>query len=159
MPLAAPKAMVEMPVIRATKLGAVPARLEGAATAPAKIDDAFEVLAARAQPPAIDATSRALIARKRPMSWTDPAGPRALSSGELDRLIESFERLMKLDAVKNEFRFHATIHAWLADETLELGALNTKVYTELFLTPASDPWLGLVPPEAYTAIDGDGLVE
>ncbi|MBK8938636.1 MAG: hypothetical protein IPM79_13615 [Polyangiaceae bacterium] len=159
MPLAAPKAMVEMPVIRATKLGAVPARLEGAAAAPAKIDDAFEVLAARAQPPAIDATSRALIARKRPMSWTDPAGPRALSAGELDRLIESFERLMKLDAVKNEFRFHATIHAWLADETLELGALNTKVYTELFLTPASDPWLGLVPPEAYTAIDGDGLVE
>jgi hypothetical protein len=32
------------------------------------------------------------------------------------------------------------------------------VYTSLFLTPASDPWLGLRPGDAFAAIEGDGVV-
>jgi hypothetical protein len=40
----------------------------------------------------------------------------------------------------------------------ELGALNKRVYAELFLTPASDPWLGLYSPEVYTALQGGGLI-
>jgi hypothetical protein len=35
-------------------------------------------------------------------------------------------------------------------------ALNQKVYTELFLMPASDPWLGLNPRDVYCALDRDG---
>jgi hypothetical protein len=31
------------------------------------------------------------------------------------------------------------------------------VYAELFLTPSSDPWLGLVPEGAYTALTNGGL--
>ncbi len=46
---------------------------------------------------------------------------------------------------------------WLAAEpTVALTDLNTRVYTELFLTPASDPWLGLVPADVYTALDSGG---
>jgi hypothetical protein len=36
--------------------------------------------------------------------------------------------------------------------------LNERVYTELFLTPSSDPWLGLAPPDVYTAIENGGVV-
>lgn len=32
------------------------------------------------------------------------------------------------------------------------------VYAELFLTPKSDPWLGLKPSDAYSALDHDGVV-
>jgi hypothetical protein len=35
--------------------------------------------------------------------------------------------------------------------------LNERVYAELFLTPSSDPWLGLAPRDAYSALDGDGI--
>jgi hypothetical protein len=36
--------------------------------------------------------------------------------------------------------------------------LNERVYAELFLTPSSDPWLGLVTPDVYTALDNGGVV-
>jgi hypothetical protein len=40
---------------------------------------------------------------------------------------------------------------------MDLAALNEWVYAELFLTPSKDPWLGLAPPDVYTALDGNGL--
>jgi hypothetical protein len=36
--------------------------------------------------------------------------------------------------------------------------LNEKVYETLFLTPGSDPWLGLFSPEVYTALDNGGVI-
>ena len=39
----------------------------------------------------------------------------------------------------------------------QLPPLNKKVFAELFLTPASDPWLGLYSPETYVALDGGGV--
>jgi hypothetical protein len=38
-----------------------------------------------------------------------------------------------------------------------VNALNKRVYAELFLTPGTDPWLGLVPADTYTALDGGGI--
>jgi predicted DNA-binding protein (MmcQ/YjbR family) len=34
-----------------------------------------------------------------------------------------------------------------------------KVYAELFLTPGSDPWLGLFVPDAYTGLENGGVVK
>ena len=34
-----------------------------------------------------------------------------------------------------------------------------RVYAELFLTPSSDPWLGLVPSDTYTALRDGGLTQ
>ena len=36
--------------------------------------------------------------------------------------------------------------------------LHEKVYAELFLTPDSDPWLGLFSTDVYTALDNGGIV-
>jgi hypothetical protein len=33
---------------------------------------------------------------------------------------------------------------------------NERVYAELFLTPGSDPWLGLVSPDTYLALTPGG---
>lgn len=83
----------------------------------------------------------------------------------LPELARTFERAMAEDTVRNEYNFHRQIHAWLAArpgsaEAMFAGdvtALNERVYAELFLTPSSDPWLGLVPRDAYSALEGDGV--
>ena len=78
----------------------------------------------------------------------------------LKTLIERLQTNIALDTVRNEYLLHTKLYVWLiADhQRSELSALNKKVYAELFLTPASDPWLGLYSPEVYTALEGGGLV-
>ena len=68
---------------------------------------------------------------------------------------------MALDTVKNEYTLHRQIHDWFAagETPDDVDALNERVYAELFLTPPSDPWLGLAPGDVYTALDGGGLTE
>jgi hypothetical protein len=68
---------------------------------------------------------------------------------------------MALDTVRNEYLLHRQIHQWFLtqNQTSDVNQLNEKVYAELFLTPSSDPWLGLVDNDAYTAIDNGGIVE
>ena len=40
-----------------------------------------------------------------------------------------------------------------------VDSLNSRVYAELFLTPESDPWLGLAPRNQFSALENGGLVE
>ena len=77
------------------------------------------------------------------------------------RLFVSLESSIALDTVKNEYRFHRKIHEWLASANYrpDVEMLNERVYAELFLTPSSDPWLGLAPENVYTALPNGGVVE
>jgi hypothetical protein len=78
------------------------------------------------------------------------------------RMVRTFEDSMTLDTVRNEYLLHRRIHEAFAagqSETANVDALNEWVYAELFLTPSSDPWLGLAPPDVYTALENDGRVE
>lgn len=78
---------------------------------------------------------------------------------ELKTLIEKLQTNIALDTVRNEYLLHTKLYVWLiADhQRSELSALNKRVYAELFLTPASDPWLGLFSPDVYTALEGSGI--
>jgi hypothetical protein len=42
---------------------------------------------------------------------------------------------------------------------VDVNELNERVYAQLFLTPSSDPWLGLIPGDVYTALDNNGVVQ
>jgi hypothetical protein len=78
------------------------------------------------------------------------------------RVTSAFEESMALDAVRNEYLLHRRIHERLAESetgTVEFDALNEWVYAELFLTPSKDPWLGLAPADAYSALREDGRAE
>jgi hypothetical protein len=83
-------------------------------------------------------------------------------SGEVKfrSMIDKLHSTIALDTVRNEYLLHTKLHGWLAAkrgrETVD--SLNEKVYAELFLTPNSDPWLGLLAPETYTALDNAGVV-
>jgi hypothetical protein len=39
----------------------------------------------------------------------------------------------------------------------DLEKFNEKVYAELFLTPRSDAWLGLLQRDVYVGIDNGGI--
>ena len=47
--------------------------------------------------------------------------------------------------------------ASIYESTGDFETLNTRVYGELFLTPRSDEWLGLLPDDAFTGLDDDGI--
>jgi hypothetical protein len=75
------------------------------------------------------------------------------------RMIRNFERSVAEDTVRNEYLFHGQIHEWFArgETTVTLDELNERVYAQLFLMPRSDPWLGLVPADTYTALPADSI--
>ncbi len=78
------------------------------------------------------------------------------------RVVREFEDSMTLDTVRNEYVLHRQIHDRFVDatsETANVDVLNEWVYATLFLTPSSDPWLGLAPRDVYTALENDGRVE
>jgi hypothetical protein len=75
------------------------------------------------------------------------------------RMVRLFEDSMALDMVRNEYLFHRRIHEQFVDNsvtTTNVETLNEWVYADLFLTPSSDPWLGLAPRDVYTALDNNG---
>lgn len=79
---------------------------------------------------------------------------------EFAKLVQRLEMNIALDTVRNEYLLHSKLHAWLITDRGRSGveALNQKVYAELFLTPASDPWLGLFSSDTYLALENGGLV-
>jgi hypothetical protein len=100
----------------------------------------------------LDAQSIRLIQAKQTAGAI--AQPRPIAS-----VVQSFEAAMALDTVRNEYLLHSQLYEWLRQdpETLNVDAFNEKVYAELFLTPKTDPWLGLLPNDSYSAIDNDGI--
>jgi len=82
-----------------------------------------------------------------------------LTVNELYHLIDKFQQAVALDTVRNEYLMHTKLYAWLLNDPVrnDVEKLNTKVYDSLFLTPGSDPWLGLFSSEVYTALDNGGV--
>ena len=99
----------------------------------------------------LDERSIALIKRQNP----------TLADKELGRLLRKFQELIALDTVRNEYLLHSKLYAWLMRDPTrnDVAKLNEKVYASLFLTPSSDPWLGLFSTDVYTALDNGGVVK
>ncbi|MFH7026362.1 MAG: hypothetical protein ACHBN1_13380 [Heteroscytonema crispum UTEX LB 1556] len=99
----------------------------------------------------LDQNSISLIRAKKSHANTKP--------DSLQPVVSKFETAMALDTVRNEYMLHSQIHQWFmqGNQTSNIDALNEKVYAQLFLTPSSDPWLGLAPGDSYSAIDNDGI--
>jgi hypothetical protein len=119
-----------------------------------------KIAALHAEDAKLDHSSVALVAAKQ-----DPAAAmrRAMSKSNVEnpllKIVQNFERSIAEDTVRNEYLLHRQIHDWLAQKpAVDLNAFNERVYAELFLTPSSDPWLGLAPPDTYTALPSEGLV-
>ena len=111
----------------------------------------------------LDGASKRLMFRKLD---AQQAGHLAISKAGIEhtllRIAAPFERSMSEDTVRNEYVLHSKIHDWFvadAPQTRGVATLNERVYAELFLTPSTDPWLGLKPADVYAALEGDGVVK
>jgi hypothetical protein len=70
------------------------------------------------------------------------------------QLLDNLRRTVAADTVFNEYELHRRAHEWFVNgEVGDLVSLNERVYDELFLTPSSDPWLGLQPDSVFTGIE------
>ena len=116
----------------------------------------LDILAA-AYPAALSAPSRALMWQKRFGSLANPGNGE--QQAIMQELIASFERSLAMDSVLARFEARPRALRWIAEarSVIDLDAFNARVYAELFLSPLDDPWLGLVPPDAYVALEGEGL--
>lgn len=99
----------------------------------------------------LDPGSRALIRSKNPVAYAD--------RGTFERVIANLERAIAEDTARNKYVFESKLHEWFVAGALtkDVRMLNERVYSELFLTPSSDPWLGLLPRDSFTAIENDGI--
>lgn len=113
---------------------------------------------------ALDPNSIKLIQFKQPPTAAEAARvamSKTVVESPMVRMLRNLQLSIAEDTVHNEYQLHSRIHEWFANGTAptNLDALNSKIYAELFLTPNSDAWLGLAPADAYSALDGGGLVQ
>ncbi len=156
-PLAVSKTQVEILIVRE-----IVASTEGLERA---TDEEIwtKIAALHAEDAKLDAASIEVIRRENPPT-AEEAGRRAFGKYRVEdpivRMVRNFESSIAVDTVRNEYLLHRQLHQWLADPAghIEVEKLNERVYAQLFLTPSSDPWLGLVPADTYTALDNGGAV-
>lgn len=74
-------------------------------------------------------------------------------------LLDNVSSNVGIETVRNIASMKYVLHTWFADpaQDKDLEVFNERVYSELFATPASDPWLGFMSSEAYSALDNDGI--
>lgn len=82
-----------------------------------------------------------------------------LTESELAQLVQKFQDSIALDTVRNEYLMHSKLYTWIVKDPVrdDVEKLNEQVYAKLFLTPNSDPWLGLLSADVYTALDNGGV--
>ncbi len=154
--IAMSKTAVEVPILRAMGYGAD-------TLAKATDADAWRRIAALHEDDArLDESSIALMRKQNPVGYaTAEDGVRQVKDRTFLRMVREFERSIAEDTVRNEYQLHLRIHEWLADGNppSDVTAFNERVYAELFLTPSSDPWLGLAPGHTYTALVNNGATQ
>jgi hypothetical protein len=118
-----------------------------------------KIAALHANEALLDSRSQSLIRRQTRNLFRTTGSPKEVEA-QLSKLIDNFQRSIALDTVRNEYVLHTKLHAWLIADTNRdnVNALNEKVYAELFLTPRSDAWLGLLSTDTYTALEGGGVI-
>ena len=131
------KSAPEMPILRLTAITPISSFSN-------QIDDPIWLRLANLyiQEAHLDASSQVVMRRKLRANENYP------------QVLAKFEQSIAQDTVRNEYLLHSQIHQWMISwsDASNLPKLNERVYTELFLTPSSDPWLGLLPQDTYTGI-------
>ena len=146
MPLAVSKAMTETTMMRAMMAGS---------DALGRITDEAtwkKIAALHLGEAKLDDRSITLIKRQ---TYALPNAARSLPA-----LLRQFQELVALDTVRNEYRMHTNLYGWLIADRgrSNLATFNERVYANLFITPKSDPWLGLLPADVYTGLENGGVV-
>ncbi len=142
--LALNKVLAERPMLRAMEINQ---------TAELEIDPAINLWLSRAKSTGVevrfDGQSLALIRAqlRGAIDWSD---------GREQEVIRTLSQATAADTALNELELRPRILELLRDPALacDATALTSRVYADVFLTPLSDPWLGLHAPEAFNGFWG-----
>lgn len=113
--------------------------------------------------PVVDAVWKKMAASRVARVSFDPAAialMRDKTPSFTPKMLARLQESVAEDTLRNEYDLHLRIHQWFATsrQPLSFDRLNQRVYAELFLTPRTDPWLGLLQEDAFPAIEGGGVV-
>lgn len=113
--------------------------------------------------PLLDGTWKSMAASRVAKVSFDPAAIaliRDKTPSFTPKMLARLQESVAEDTLRNEYDLHLRIHQWFATsrQPLSFDRLNQRVYAELFLTPRTDPWLGLLQEDAFPAIEGGGVV-
>lgn len=141
------KAYIEVPQLGG--IGADPGKLADDETAAwAKVGELAWPTSTPA--PVLDKASRLLVLALH------NAGPVKATTAELTALIPRFEQHLMADSALDQFKLRLQVHDYLATKPLEFAAIDRWLYAEVFKTPITDRWLGLLPRTDVTGLPGDG---
>ncbi len=84
------------------------------------------------------------------------AGPLKATPEELRALMARFEQHLYADTALAELKLRPQIHEYLATHDATYLPLDRFLYGEVFQTPITDRWLGLLPRTDVTGLAGDG---
>jgi hypothetical protein len=81
------------------------------------------------------------------------------TSEQREAMIARLKRTIVADTALDQLKLRPQIarHIIEARGHIDFASLNTWVYAEVFHTPKSDPWLGLLPRTDFTGLPGDGV--
>ncbi|MFO0685833.1 MAG: hypothetical protein U0234_27490 [Sandaracinus sp.] len=142
MPLTIGKAAIEMPLLR----------MLGAAEAPEA-------------PPPLPWRELARVISRYDASGLSPASVALarLKTGSTEdvTLARATAERALADTLLARYTHERRFHAWLAEGATpnDFDSINARVYAELFLTPASDPWLGLRAETEWDVLEVEGSTD
>jgi hypothetical protein len=154
--IAVTKSMVELPIVRQTRtLASINDTLKTSTN-----EELWQKLGNLYRPQvSLAANSRALMQRKQPQYINVPLQMSGTQDQAFNTLVDRFEAAIAIDSIQNEYLHHSQIHQWFLAQTFDrVDDLNDRVYDRLFLTPKSDPWLGLVSG-SYNGIERGGRID
>jgi hypothetical protein len=144
------KAFVEVPDLQAVAAGADPGTLPEDA-------DLWASVGQRLYSPGtqvLDQRSRALIE-----ALHDAVPTSLVASREaMDAVIARLEQHIVADTALNQLKLRPQISKYLAAGHTDFADVDTWIYDNVFGTPSSDAWLGLLPRTEFTGLPGDGVV-
>lgn len=107
--------------------------------------------------------SRGLVDRQRPNAERAMVTTvmKAVIETPMLRLVQPIESMIARDTVFNLYALQTKIDDWFADVQVPTDhqTMTNRIYSEVFLMPLDDPWLGLSPSDQYTALDDGGRLE
>jgi hypothetical protein len=93
------------------------------------------------------------------IAWLHDHGQKPSGEAQIARMIARLEYSVIADTALDELQLRQQIRSHLigSREIPSFDKLNEWIYAEVFHTPKSDPWLGLVPRTDFTGLPGDGV--
>lgn len=151
------KAMVETPDFVASGIASAQSSRDDRAAWAAIGQSVWKLEGTEAAPPKIlDERSRALVTT---LQASVPEGVTKPTPAALRAVVGRFEQSIVADTAINDLLLRPQISSYIASTgTIDFDTLNAFVYRVVFFTPASDPWLNLLPRDEFTGLPGDGVL-